>query len=213
MCKTSGRTLDRVAGIYDLLSPLMTFGQEKRLSRECLGLLELKGGEKVLDVGCGTGTLTIETARRLAGTPGSLVVGMDAAPKMLAVARRKSAGLGNVRFDEGIAEELPYGDESFDCIVSTFFFHHIGFGLKKKALGEMRRVLREKGKIVIVDVDVPVSFFGSCCAWAGYFLFQQEEIRENIEGKLREALDLSGFTGWRRVSTHQGYISVFTALR
>jgi ubiquinone/menaquinone biosynthesis C-methylase UbiE len=205
--RTSGRTLDHVAEVYDILSPLMLFGMEGRLSRPCLQLLEAGSIRSVLDVGCGTGTLTIEVAKRLAGREGSRVTGMDAAPRMIDVARRKAKDLANIRFDIGIAEELPYASDSFDYVFSTFFFHHIEYSLKAKALNEMWRVLKKGCPAVIIDVDTPTNFFGRICAWSGYFLFQQEEIRENIEGRLRDSIDFQVF------SRHMGYISVFKMIK
>ena len=214
MTITSGRTLDHVAHVYDLLSPLMLFGQEERMSRVCLAWIEPSRIRRVLDVGCGTGTLTIAMARKIAHREGSLVVGIDAAPKMIDVARCKSAGLfGNLKFDAGVAEELPYGTETFDLAVSTFFFHHINFDLKVKALNELWRVIKKDAEVVIIDVDTPTNFFGKICAWAGYYLFQQEEIRENIEGRLQEAFVCSHFGSWERLSSHQGYISVFRLIK
>lgn len=211
--QTSGRSLDYAAGVYDCLSPLMTFGQEDRLGKKAIGLLGLKAKNKVLDIGCGTGILTIKIARRLSADPDSLVVGMDAAPKMIERARRKAEGLGNIRFDEAIAENLPYPDESFDRALSTFFFHHINFELKKAALSQIWRVLKKNGELVIVDVDRPYNIWGRICAWIGYFLFRQEEIKENIQGRLEEAFNLSPFSGWWRVSSHLGYVSVFKLVK
>lgn len=210
---TAGRTLDHAAGVYDLLSPLMTFGQEGRISDKVTGLLELKANKKILDIGCGTGTLTIKIAQRFEDEAASLVVGLDAAGKMIKIARKKSLGLKNVRFDIVTAEELTYPDEYFDSAVSTFFFHHVNFGLKQKVLQEAWRVLKKNGELIIADVDIPGSLWGWICAWSGYFLFNQEEIRENIEGKLREAFDGSGFRSWHTLSNHLGYISLFKLIK
>ncbi len=209
---TRGRTLDHVAAVYDALSPLMLFGQEQRMARPCLQYIRESSVHAVLDVGCGTGTLTLEIAAILAQRGGT-VVGVDAAPKMIAVARRKAGARSNVRFDVVAAEALPYGDESFDHGLSTFFFHHIDFQLKVKALDEAFRVLKPGGSFVIVDVDTPTSLFGRICAWSGYYLFKQEEIRENIEGKLRLAIEKSLFGSFKRVAHYQGYVSVFQLSR
>lgn len=211
---TSGRTLDYAAGVYDWLSPLMTFGQEKRFSGKIIKLLELKGNERVLDVGCGTGTLSIEIAGKLSGMGGNpLVAGLDAAPKMIRVARRKSEKIRAVRFDLGIAEALPYEDAYFDRVVSGFFFHHINYPLKKRSLGEMWRVLKKNGTALIMDVDVPENLFGRLCAWSGYLLFHQEEIRENIRGKLREALNGTPFSSCERIAVYQGYIGLYRLIK
>jgi ubiquinone/menaquinone biosynthesis C-methylase UbiE len=206
--RTSGRTLDHAAPVYDLLAPLMTLGVETRCSRDVLEELRLTGGEKVLDVGCGTGKLTREIAHRLDPQAGSLVIGLDAAMKMLEVARRKAGNVPNLRFEAAIAEELPYADRSFDRFVSTFFFHHVNAGLKRKTLKELWRVLRPGGIGVIVDVDVPYNLFGALCAWSGYVLFHQDEIRENIRGELRRAFDESPFA-WQALRRRAGYITTF----
>ena len=94
--QTSGRTLDHVASVYDLVEPLMMFGLDRVIRREVMNLLSLAGSERVLDVGCGTGTLTRQIACALPDTQRSCVVGVDAATAMIAVARRKAQGLANV---------------------------------------------------------------------------------------------------------------------
>ena len=99
---------------------------------------------------------------------------------------------------------------TFDRAVSAFFFHHLNYGLKRRALDEIGRVLRPGGRALILDVDGPYSAFGKVCAYSGYWLFRQAEIKENIDGRLREALEESPFRGnWRIVSRHSGYISLF----
>jgi len=208
---TRGRTLDHAAAVYDWLAPVMTLGQEGRYRALAICLLRLSGAERVLDVGCGTGVLTRQIAQRLTG--GALAVGLDAAPKMIAVARRHARGLPSLRFDVGVAERLTYPDDSFDCAVSTFFFHHIDAELKRRSLAELRRVLRPGGRLVVVDVDVPTNWFGKFCAWSGYWLFKQEEIRENIRGELRRALDATPFSSVTRIAHYSGYVTVFLAVK
>jgi len=205
---TRGRTLDHAAAVYDWLAPVMTLGQEGRYRKQTIGLLQLRGDERVLDIGCGTGVLTRQIARCLT-SPGACVVGLDAAPKMIDVARRHAKDLPRLRFDVGVAERLDYPDASFDCAVSTFFFHHIDAELKRKSLAELRRVIKPGGTLVIVDVDVPSNWFGKLCAWSGYWLFKQEEIRENIKGELRRALADVPFAEVTRVAHSSGYVTVF----
>ncbi len=102
----------------------------------------IKPGDRVLDVACGTGALTLAVAERV-GSTGS-AVGLDANPEMLAVARRKPA---RSEWLEGLAESLPLTDESFDAVVSQFGF--MFFADRPKALREMMRVLRAGGRLAI----------------------------------------------------------------
>jgi demethylmenaquinone methyltransferase/2-methoxy-6-polyprenyl-1,4-benzoquinol methylase/phosphoethanolamine N-methyltransferase len=210
--QTDGITLDHAAKVYDTFAPLMTLGLERRFHRIVLAQLALRGDERVLDLGCGTGTLTRDIAAALTDKGKSCCTGLDAAEEMIKIARRKAAGLPNIRFEAALAEKLPHADAAFDAIVSTFFFHHLHLALKKRVLAEAARVLKPGGRFLIVDVDVPTTWFGALCAHAGRWLFQQKEITENIEGKLRIALDESPFQ-WRAVSHHSGYITVFELRR
>jgi ubiquinone/menaquinone biosynthesis C-methylase UbiE len=210
---TTGRTLDYAAPIYDWLAPLMVFGFEQRCAGLVLEQLELEESYRVLDVGCGTGSLTRKIANALDPEAGGSVDGVDAAERMLDVARRKAPAGMPVRFIASVAEDLPYLDHAFDRAVSTFFFHHVEFDLKVRALTEMWRTLRPGGSAIVVDVDVPTTWLGKVSAWSGYWLFQQEAIRENIEGRLREAFDASPFRLWEQIAHHSGYMSMFKLTR
>lgn len=107
---------------------------------------EVSEGDRVLDVACGTGALTLAAAK-IVGSSGS-VVGLDANPDMLAVARAKPAG---IEWLEGMAESLPFPDNSFDAVVSQFSL--MFFGDKPKALFEMRRVLKPGGRLAVAVCD------------------------------------------------------------
>ncbi len=212
--RTAGITLDHAAPVYDWLAPLMTLGSEHRLHKQVVARLALARPAAVLDVGCGTGTLTRQIYDALPADAPRRVCGVDAAEAMIAVARKKAGARPGLEFAAALAEELPYPDGSFDRVLSTFFFHHLNYGLKVKALAEIWRVLRPGGQAAILDVDVPYSFFGKICAWSGFWLFHQAEIAENIRGKLREALDASPWRGhWQIASRHSGYLSLFTMVK
>ncbi len=208
--RTAGITLDHAAPLYDWLAPLMTMGAEQRLHRHVVQRLAQDRPAAVLDVGCGTGTLTRQIYDALPNTPARRVCGVDAAEAMIAVARQKAGPRPQLEFAAALAEDLPYANNSFDRVLSTFFFHHLNVVLKVRALAEIWRVLRPGGQAVLLDVDIPYTRFGKLCAWSGYWLFHQPEIAENIEGKLRAALDEAPSRGhWSIVSRHSGYLSLF----
>src|SRR5688500_8730418 len=102
----------------------------------------LEPGDRVLDVACGTGALTLAAAERV-GEHGS-VVGIDVSPEMLAVARRKPT---RIEWVEAVAEALPLPDQSFDAVISQFGL--MFFRDRTAALTEMMRVLRPPGRLAV----------------------------------------------------------------
>ena len=124
-----------------------------RIKRRVLEYAALAPGERVLDVGSGTGTLAISAAR---AAPGVAVTGLDADSSILARARKKAAAAGVVvQFDEAMSDALPYEDASFDIVLSTLFFHHLGDDGKRATAAEIARVLRPGGRIVVCDLGRP----------------------------------------------------------
>jgi ubiquinone/menaquinone biosynthesis C-methylase UbiE len=107
------------------------------------------GSGRVLDLACGPGIVTVALAERAAE-----VVAFDATPEMLNRARDRceKAGLSNVRFEQGDAEALPFGDGAFDGIVTRLAIHH--FEHPDRVIGEMFRTLGPGGTMVIADVIV-----------------------------------------------------------
>ncbi len=159
--RTAGITLDHAAPLYDWLAPLMTLGSEQRLHRRVVERLALDRPATVLDVGCGTGTLTRQVYDALPDTPDRRVCGVDAAEAMIEIAVQKAGPRLRLEFAAALAEDLPYPEASFDRVLSTFFFHHLNYALKVRSLAEIWRVLRPGGQAAILDVDIPYSLFGN----------------------------------------------------
>jgi ubiquinone/menaquinone biosynthesis C-methylase UbiE len=140
---------------YDMLAWLLTHGREKAFRRRIIELANLHGGESILDVGCGTGTLVIVAAGAHRGA-GRRIVGVDASPEMIARARRKAAKARvDVAFEQAAAEALPFADGSFDVCFSTLMLHHLPRPVRAQCLSEVRRVLQPNGLFVAVDFGRP----------------------------------------------------------
>jgi ubiquinone/menaquinone biosynthesis C-methylase UbiE len=123
-----------------------------------LGLLDIATGERVLDVGCGSGAVTRDIAKRV-GNQG-LAVGLDPSPALLSIARTlaQDAGLGDrVEFREGNALRLPFPEASFDAVVCATVLSHIPKG--ESAIPELTRVLRPGGRLGVFDFDADMTLF------------------------------------------------------
>lgn len=137
---------------YGLYASYLFRGRRRSVFRALLAASGVRSGDRVLDVGSGTGYF----ARLLAGAVGreGSVDGIDASPEMVAYAARRARRLPNCRFQAGTAESLPYPDGRFDVVVSSFVIHHLPPDAQVPALGEMRRVLRPGGSLLVAEVPM-----------------------------------------------------------
>jgi ubiquinone/menaquinone biosynthesis C-methylase UbiE len=125
-------------------------GQWRELRQRTATLAQLQPGDTVLDVGCGTGTLAIEVARRVGRT--GRVAGIDPGTEQITRARAKAARRNApIDFQIGVIEQLPFPDRSFDVVFSTLMMHHLPAPLKRQGLAEIARVLKPGGHLVIAD--------------------------------------------------------------
>ena len=114
-------------------------------------LAGIRPGQSVLDVGCGTGSLTL-AARAAVGASGQ-VSGIDPSPEMIDVARKKATKARSaVDFREGVIEAIPFPDASFDVVLSSLMLHHLPHDLKRKGFEEIARVLKPGGVFLAVDM-------------------------------------------------------------
>lgn len=149
VARTEGKTV-HWARLYDLGTVLLSFGRLPALHRTIVDLAAIVPGERVLDVGCGPGRLAIAAAS--AAGPAGEVCGIDPAPEMIALARRKAARAGiAVRFDVGVIESLPYPPDRFDVVLSSLMLHHLPDDVKRRGLAEIRRALKPGGRFVAID--------------------------------------------------------------
>ena len=136
---------DRIAGVYDLMNSVMTAGMHQRWRERAVELAQVGTGSRALDVATGTGDLAV--ALRGAGAE---VVGCDFSEEMLQRARQKEPG---ARFEWADALSLPYDDDSFDA--ATVGFGARNFSDLPRGLGEMVRVVKPGGRVVVLEITTP----------------------------------------------------------
>ena len=145
--------LIRGARRYDLKLWLRSYGRIGSFRNEVLDLVGLGPGERVLDIGCGTGGLALAAQRRVGAS--GVVHGIDPSEEMIDAARAKARRANlEVRFDVGVAQDLPLADASVDRVVATLMLHHLSHEALVGTLREVRRVLVPEGRFLGVDIDL-----------------------------------------------------------
>lgn len=141
------KVLDFGAGVYDPI--LRATVNELQFREKLIELAELKGDERALDIGCGTGSLALMVAKIL--NSGSMC-GIDISSNMVDRARAKSERNGYIiDFRVGSSTHLPYQNGEFDVAFTTLVYHHLNVEEKRETLGEIHRVLRQGGRYVSLE--------------------------------------------------------------
>jgi ubiquinone/menaquinone biosynthesis C-methylase UbiE len=193
--QTEGRLI-RWASFYDGLVNILTLGQARRLRRMTVDQALIQPGEDVLDVGCGTGAVTIP-AKMQVGAGGS-AAGIDPAPEMIAVARRKAERAGlEIDFRVGVIESLPFPDETFDVVTSSLMMHHLPQHVQVKGLAEIWRALKPGGRILIADMTRPSGLKRFLVSLTGHHGHRVPAGVEELLRFMREA----GFEGVEQLDT------------
>jgi SAM-dependent methyltransferase len=200
--------IDALTGVYDVGVRLtMREGRWRRLIVDEIAAVQPR---VVLDVGCGTGTLTIAAADELRE---ARVVGLDGDRKVLDLARRKD-GSERVEWVEGLADELPFGDGEVDALMTTLVFHHLPLGIKRASLVEARRVLRPGGRLVVGDWGRPQDPVMSVAFLALQCLDGFANTGDNRRGLVPQLITEAGFDELhvlRRLRTVAGTFEVMAA--
>lgn len=137
---------DLLLPAYDLLTWVL--GSRPVYDR-LIAQASLFDGARVLEVGCGTGLVTLRATRV---APGADVTALDPDPRALQRASRKVGDRPGVHFEQGYAQQLPYAEHTFDRVLSSMMLHHLDHDVKAAALSEAFRVLKPGGEMHVVDV-------------------------------------------------------------
>ena len=157
---------------------------------------------QVLDLGCGTGTLTLMLKR---AHPDAVITGLDGDSQVLDIARQKSRGM-NIQWDKGLASSLPYPDSTFDRVVTSLVIHHLSTEEKRLAFKEMYRILKPQGQLHVLDFSAPHSAFSRFMA---KYMRHLEETADNFDGLLPLFMLEAGFGG---VKEAEHFVNIFGPL-
>jgi len=186
--------------VYD---PLLKWGmREETFKRRLIQQANIQPKMKVLDLGCGTGTLTLMLKR---AHPEAEVTGMDGDSQVLDIAREKSRGT-DIQWDEGLASSLPYSDSVFDRIVTSLVIHHLVTDDKRRAFIEIYRVLKPRGELHVVDFGAPHSFIPSLMT---KYMRRLEQAADNFDGLIPRFITEAGFGS---VNEAEHFVTIFGPL-
>ncbi len=178
--------------------------QEKAFKHRLIDVADIQPNAAVLDLGCGTATLTLMLKQE---HPSAQVTGIDVDDRILDIARAKiKAQSAAIQLDKGLAFELPYPDGHFDRVLSSLVMHHLSTSDKLRTFAEIHRVLKSAGQVHIADFGPPANPYSRVIS---RLLAHLEPVADNIEGRLPTMLQEAGF---QRVQTHDQFQTAFGTL-
>jgi len=176
---------------YDYILNIIGFGYGQR--EKIVRLLGLKNRDRLLDVGCGTGSLLI-VAKKLYTE--ITAVGVDIDEQILKIAKNKIQKENlKIEFIKTSADKLSFDNSSFDVVVSSLVFHHLPLDVKKYTIGEIRRILKKDGRFLLVDFGKTDNLWINIFYRIVKFLRIEEAttLKDNVDGKLPVLLKQFGF--------------------
>jgi ubiquinone/menaquinone biosynthesis C-methylase UbiE len=180
--------MEQMVNSYDSYMGRMTLGRERALREMTVNLAQVKPGDCVLEVGCGTGTLTL-AAKRQAG-PSGKVFGIDVIPGMIELCQRKAAQANlDVTFQLGSIDDIPFSANQFDVVMCSFMIFHMSEMVRRKGIIEIYRVLRPQGRLLVLDLALPTQPLPRAIAQVLFGGMLQHDLRE-----LLPLMETTGFS-------------------
>ena len=175
--------------IYDPVVRLTT--RERLFKKALVSQCGIKPGQRALDIACGTGTLAILLKQ---SSPTAEICAIDGDQQILKIAKNKARRAGiAIQFDHGLSNDLPYTDASFDCVVSSLFFHHLFRKDKLKTLLEVKRILKPLGEFHVADWGLAANSLMKVLSRSIQLLDGFETTADSFDGLLPELMTESGF--------------------
>lgn len=172
---------------FDWLTPLYDpfvkwLMPESKFKKHLIKEANIKTGHRILDVGCGTGTLALLVKQN---HEGAKVFGLDGDKKVLEIAQKKAAKAGaEIVLHQGLAFCLPYADKSFDRVFSSLMLHHRTPENKRLSLSEICRVLQPFGELHIADFKKPNKSLAAMLEEIGFEKIEEFAEYKTIFGKV-----------------------------
>ena len=193
--------LDLFLPLYD---PFVSLLGGDRARRDLMAQAEITPGQRILDIGCGTGTFAVMLSRT---HPDVEVIGLDPDPKALRRAKTKATRAGvSFQLDQGFADELPYREDSFDRVFSSLMFHHLEEQNREKTLREVLRVLKPGGSFHLLDFVGGHENGSHGLLSHGFFnrlIHSNEQLKDNSDERIVELMQRAGFASAEKVKDSQ----------
>jgi ubiquinone/menaquinone biosynthesis C-methylase UbiE len=179
--------MEQMVGSYDSYMRKMTLGRERVLRDRTVRLAQVKPGDAVLEVGCGTGSLTL-AAKRAAGPTGQ-VTGIDILPGMIEASRLKAAKANeDITFQIGSVDAIPFSENEFDVAMCSFMIFHMSDHTRQRGIAEVYRVLKPNGRLLVLDLALPPQRIQQAIVKRLFGSMLQHDLQE-----LRPLMTASGF--------------------